>query len=232
MWFQRFTLLWKRFSPLEERLLASVRAVLPSGARPLFDAQVAAITRVQRLPPSWNEISFYRIRRGKVDWSEVAAFPCTDEFRLAEVRFTIKGKRYKASLDCIAGHIFDLTITPSPKKVCFSSWDEEPIARLLEDPLRAPTGLKLPESIPSAWKDVLKVHGGRSQSDWSLYDETEAYRIALNEGEFLVVGEKEGVEYLLYRIEPADGLLYYFEHDGGNPEPLREGIEALLVTTN
>src|SRR4051794_38598062 len=104
MWLQRFTLLWKRFSPLEERLLALVGAGLPRGAQPIFDAQVAAITRVQRLPPSWNEISFYRIRHGKVDWSDVALFPCTDEFRLEEIRFTIEGKRYKASLSSIAGH--------------------------------------------------------------------------------------------------------------------------------
>jgi hypothetical protein len=47
---QRLSLLWRRFSPLEERLFATVRNVLPLQATPTFDAQVAEITHVQRLP--------------------------------------------------------------------------------------------------------------------------------------------------------------------------------------
>src|SRR6516225_7936844 len=45
---QRFSLLRRRFSPLEERLIAAVREVLPPQAQPTFDAQVAGITLVQR----------------------------------------------------------------------------------------------------------------------------------------------------------------------------------------
>src|SRR3989338_8326266 len=45
---QRLSLIWRRFSPLEERLLATVRGVLPPDARPILDAQVSAITHVQR----------------------------------------------------------------------------------------------------------------------------------------------------------------------------------------
>jgi len=36
---RRLTLWWRRFSPLEERLLAAVREVLPSQAQGIFDAQ-------------------------------------------------------------------------------------------------------------------------------------------------------------------------------------------------
>jgi hypothetical protein len=42
---QRLSLLWTRFSPLEERLLAAVRGVVPEGAQPVFDAQVADTAR-------------------------------------------------------------------------------------------------------------------------------------------------------------------------------------------
>jgi hypothetical protein len=228
MFLRRLALLWKRFAPLEERLLASVRSVLPAGAVPMFDAQIAAISRVQRLPPTWNEISFYRFRRGKPDWSDVALFPCTDEFRLAQVRFSVQRKRYNATLTSIAGHIFDLTITPSPKPIMFSDWDGPPAAQLLDDPLRSPLGRKSPETIPLQWQNVRQRYGSRSSSGWLLLDENTAHRLALNDAEYLIVGEKEGVEYLLYRVEPATEGLYYLEHSDGVPEPFRGKIESLL----
>src|SRR5215831_2511033 len=106
---QRLSLLWRHFSPLEERLLAAVRDVLPPQAQPIFDAQVTAITLVQR-HPRWTEIRFYRRRNGKVDWSDLPAFPCAGEFPLAEVRFAVQKKRYKATLTAISGHIFDFAI--------------------------------------------------------------------------------------------------------------------------
>jgi hypothetical protein len=79
--FRRLSLFWKRFSPLEERLLTEVRNVIKVEARRLFDAQVAAINHVQRLPPSWGEIDFYC----RPNWTRVALFPCTDEFQLAVI---------------------------------------------------------------------------------------------------------------------------------------------------
>src|SRR6185369_16720482 len=99
--------MWRRFSPLEERLIAAVRTVLPPQAQAVFDAQIGGITLVQRLPPHWLDISFYRKRHGKVDWRDVPAFPRTGEFRLAEVQFSVEGRRYKATLSSIGGHIFD-----------------------------------------------------------------------------------------------------------------------------
>src|SRR3989338_1807215 len=99
---QRLSLIWRRFSPLEERLLATVRGVLPPDARPILDAQVSAITHVQRLP-GWTEIDYYRRRFGKVDWSKVRRFPLTGEFPLARVRFAVRGRRYRATLSCVDG---------------------------------------------------------------------------------------------------------------------------------
>jgi hypothetical protein len=84
---QRISLLWRRFSPLEERLLPTVRGTLPPDALPTFDGQVAAINHVQRLP-EWTEIDFYHRRLGKIDWSDVPMFPRTGEFPLADVRFS------------------------------------------------------------------------------------------------------------------------------------------------
>lgn len=225
---ERLTLLWKRFSPLEERLLTEVRQVLPAAAQPLFDAQVAAITRVQRLPPSWTEICFYRMRRGRADWRGVPLFPCTDEFRLAEVRFHIGGQRFRATLTSIGGHIFDFATTPGPKHVAFAAWDAEPRVALLADPLRAPTGKKEPESLPAAWTTLLQPRAGAPWGDWQLHDAGTAYRLALNDGEYLVLAEREGDDFILHRIEPhADGLFHLPHHDGV-PRPVVGGLEALM----
>ena len=126
---QRLSLLWRRFSPLEERLIAAVRGVLPEPAQPIFEAQIAGITLVQRLP-GWTEIDFYRRRNGKTDWSDIPAFPRTGEFPLAEVRFSVAKRPYKATLSSIGGHIFDFGITPGPKSVAFVAWDGPASTRL------------------------------------------------------------------------------------------------------
>ncbi len=91
---QRLSLLWRRFSPLEERLIAAVCGALPEPAQPIFEAQIAGITLVQRLP-GWTEIDFYRRRSGRTDWSDIPAFPRTGEFPLAEVRFSVATPRNK-----------------------------------------------------------------------------------------------------------------------------------------
>src|SRR5678815_3940260 len=109
---QRLTLLWKRFTPLEEQLFAQIRTVLPDSMQPIFDAQVAAINHVQRLPPAWNEIDYYCRRGGRNYWNTVRTFPCTDEFRLAEVVFHVEGKRYRATLTSIGCLLYT---SPSPR---------------------------------------------------------------------------------------------------------------------
>lgn len=127
---QRVTLLLRLFSPLEERLLAAVRGVLPPEALHTFDAQVQAINRVQR-HPEWTEIAYYSMRRGKVDWTQVPLFPRVNEFPLAEVRFRAGSREFKARLTSIDGHIFDFAITPGPRNVVFSAWEGEARAALV-----------------------------------------------------------------------------------------------------
>src|SRR5256885_1528640 len=114
---QRISLMWRRFSPLEERLITAVREVLPPQAQVVFDAQIAGITLVQRHP---NEICLYRRVSGKVDWSGIPTFPRTGEFRLAEVRFSVEGRRYKATLTRIGGDAFFFSKTPRPQTTPFS----------------------------------------------------------------------------------------------------------------
>lgn len=222
------SLLWRRFTPLEERLLSAVRSVLPSGAQLTYDAQVAAVTRVQRLPPTWSEVDFYCLRLGKVDWSLVPSFPCTDEFRLAEVRFRVAGTSYRTVLACIAGHVFDLATTPGPKSVAFTPWDSQPNVTLLGDPQRPPTGRKEPESPAPAWRSFLERHPGSPPRDWVLHDATTAYRVALSDAEYLVLAERAGEEFILQRLyPPADGL-FRLQGSDGVPERLTRDLHQAL----
>ena len=219
---QRFSLMWRRFSPLEERLIGAVRAVLPPQAQTIFDAQISGITLVQRLPPHWAEISFYRRRHGKVDWSDVPAFPRTGEFRLAEVQFSVGGRRHKATLTSISGHIFDFTVIPSPKAIAFAEWNAAPSARLLSDPL-TPDSAREPQPIPKSWSDFL-ARDRSLAGDWTLHDSGTAYSTAFADGEFLVLAERGGDQFVLHRIEPLGSSLFYLDSHDGTPEPVKGDI--------
>jgi hypothetical protein len=208
------SLLWTRFTPLETRLFDHVRAVLPETARPVYDAQVAAINRVQRLPPSWSEIDCYCMRRGRPDWSGVPPFARTDEFRLAEVRFSVAGAGYRAVLSCIAGHVFDFAIVPGPKAIAFAEWDEPARSILLSDPGRAPAGRSKPPVLPPAWEAFMARHGERPPAGWALHDAGHARRVALEDGEYLILAERGAEEFVLHRIEPpADGFFHLRGYD-------------------
>ena len=220
---RRLSLFWKRFTPLEVRLFAEVRNVLPKDAQPLFDAQVAAINHVQRLPPSWSEIDFYR----RPNWASIPPFPCTDEFRLAEVRFRAGGRPYRAVLSSINGHIFDFAITPGPKAVAFEAWDGRATSALLGDPLRAATRSKEPENIPALWRDFLLRHAGQHPGGWVLYDASTAYRVVVHDAEYLILAERPGPEFILHRIEPGGERLFYLKHHDAVPQALDQ-IERVM----
>lgn len=223
----RLSLLWRRFAPFEQHLLAAVRTVLPEAARSIFDAQVAAIGLVQR-DPRWTEIRFYR-RRG-VNWDGVPMFPCTDEFAVAQVSFSARGKRYKAKLSCIKGRIFDFIVSPNPKQIAFADWDGEPAAKLLRDPMGQTTGRSALERLPLEWRQFLKQHSGQDMSGWVLYDEHTAYRVPSQDGESLLLAEREGDEFILQNLEegPDNGKLMYLGSHDGVPEQIHGALEDVL----
>jgi hypothetical protein len=224
---QRLSLMSRRFSPLEERLIVAVRGILPPQAQNIFDTQIAGVTLVQRLPPHWLNISFYRRRHGKVDWSDIPTFPRTGDFRLAEVQFNVGGRRYRATLASIGGHVFDFTVLPSPKAIAFADWDSAPSARLLSDPLRTDSQSE-PQPIPEAWREFLARHPAPAVGDWTLHDSQTAIRTAFTEGEFLVLAERDGDQFVLHRIEPPASTLFYLDSHDGRPEPLKVELDDVF----
>ena len=99
----------------------------------------------------------------------------------------------------------------------------------VDDPLRAPTGLRS-ETLPPAWHELLGLArlGNHAGLRWTLYNEREAYRVALIDGEYLVVAECEGAEYLLYRLDPQADQLFYLESHDGVPKLFQGNVAALL----
>lgn len=225
--FQYISLLWTRFTPLENRLLSEVRSVLPEDAKQIFDEQVSAITKSQRIL-KWNEISYYRMRGGKVSWEGVPLFPCTDEMEMVQVRFKSSGKRFKATLISIAGHIFDFRLQPGGRAVAFTPWEGIPQTTLLDNPMRQPTGKRKPSVLLPAWADFLKKHGSTPCEGWTLFDETSTYSMSLDTGEFLILAEREGDEFILQRIEPPSGHPYYLDSHDGTPELLSKSFESVI----
>jgi hypothetical protein len=222
----RLRLLWRRFSPLEERLFATVRGVLPPSAVPIFDAQVRSITHVQRLP-GWAEIDYYRRHRGRLDWASVPLFPRLGEFPLARVGFAVERRRYRATLSCVAGHIFDVGITPSPRRIAFAGWDSSPTADLLSDPF-GPDGDSGHE-IPTAWQSVLgSARAQAAATGWVLHDARTVRLITLEEGQFLVLAERDGDEFILHRVVPSSEVLFRLASHDGTPQAIRDDVAVIF----
>jgi hypothetical protein len=221
---ERLALLWRRFTPLEEQLLAAVRRAVAGPLQATFDAQVAGVNLVQRGAPGWTEIIFYRMRRGRVDWSDLPSFPRQDEFALAEITFSVGGRRFRSKLTCLSGHIVDFGTHPGPKSVAFAAWDSGAEAQLLSDPTRPG---QAPNRVPAEWLGLRARHPSADGGPWSLHNEATAYSITLHAGEFLVLAEREGDDFLLFRVHPPGGYWIQEGHDS-TPAKLNQSIETWL----
>jgi hypothetical protein len=222
---QRLSLLWRRFSPLEARLFEAVPGVLPVAAVPIFDGQVRAIRHVQRLP-GWTEIDYYARRDDQGGWANAPSFPRLGEFPLARVGFAVERRRYRATLSCVAGHIFDFGITPGPRRIAFTDWDSPPTADLLGDPFG--TDAKAGHEIPAAWRSVLgRVATTAATTGWVLHDARTVRLVTLDEGQFLVLAER-GDEFVLHRVEPVSDVLFRLTSHDGTPERIRGDVAVVF----
>jgi hypothetical protein len=167
------------------------------------------------------------MRRGKVDWSQVPLFPRVNEFPLAEVRFQAGNREFKARLTSIGGHIFDFAITPNVRDAVFSAWEGEPRATLIESPLDR-VAPPYSDPVPEAWTRFIADTATTDQRGWSLYEVGSAYRVALDEGEFLVLGERRGDDFLLYRLEPGPSTFFLQRGHDARPERLQGSLSEWM----
>lgn len=98
-----------RPSTLESMILDCVRRCLDTRIAALWDMQVQAINRVQRLPEG-VEVDFYRMKNGRPSFDESFAFPNrANELMFATARIDMAGmKSLTARLWCIKGFLFSI----------------------------------------------------------------------------------------------------------------------------
>jgi hypothetical protein len=106
-----------RLSNLEKLILDCVRARLDAGAANLWDKQVQAVNKVQRLPEG-VEVDFYRMKGGRPSFDPELAFANkTEELLVAKVRIGVSNSPVKlaASVWCVKGFLFSIEYEGSVK---------------------------------------------------------------------------------------------------------------------
>lgn len=99
-----------RLSDLEKQILTSVGSKIDARLRPLWDGQIQAINKVQRLPEG-VEVNFYRMKGGRPTFDAELAFPNkTEELQLALVEIKHANVRQKlvARVWCVKGFLFSI----------------------------------------------------------------------------------------------------------------------------
>jgi len=110
--------LFCKWTPWESRLLAGLSQSLAERHRPILQAQLDAITKIQRIV-GWTEIDFYVMKRGRVAWDGVPCFDDTSEFRLARARTICDGVTVQSELTCLSGHLFCIESDAPVKHLAF-----------------------------------------------------------------------------------------------------------------
>lgn len=99
-----------RLSDIEKMVLDCVRDHLDARIAKLWDSQVQAINKVQRLPEG-VEVNFYRMKGGRPSFPEELSFPNkAKELLLAKVRIEVPGLQGKldAKVWCVEGFLFSI----------------------------------------------------------------------------------------------------------------------------
>jgi len=229
---KRISLLWRRFTPLEEFLLDVLQRELPEEARCINQQRIDRINRVSR-PLDRTEIMFYQMRWGKDVVDEEPLFPCRSQqdLILADIQFSPCNSSgvWRSQVNAVCGIMFSITTRPSPKAISFSKHFVLRSVELVDDPMQEspPTLLsRLREGLPSDFSAVAPT----SVSGWSVFAESDVYAVHLNDGDYLVLAERGGeASFLGVRVGDRSKTVYYLPHDGSPKKTgstLKEAIEG------
>lgn len=108
-WFAKLFGAASKPSALETIVLESVRSCLDSCIAELWDQQVRAINKVQRLPEG-VEVNFYRMKNGRPSFDEGLAFPNKAvELLVAKVKLELPNMgKLTANVWCVKGFVFSI----------------------------------------------------------------------------------------------------------------------------
>jgi hypothetical protein len=105
-----------KFSALEILILDTVRNHLDSSLVTLWDRQLHAINKIQRLPGG-IEVDFYRIKNRKPTFNEQLAFPNkSEELLIAKILININNSSaaLAANIWCVKGFLFSIEYAGNP----------------------------------------------------------------------------------------------------------------------
>jgi hypothetical protein len=97
-------------SPLDQRVLDSVQAVLPEGLREKWRAQLDAVNKVQRLPEG-VEVNLYRMKNGKPSNEKdqaIVGFPDEHHFATVSVSAGESNAALQAKIWLVKGFVFSV----------------------------------------------------------------------------------------------------------------------------
>lgn len=110
---------WSRkWTPWEERLLAALTEKFGHKHRDIFQKQIQAVNKVQRIV-GWTEIDLYVMRHGRVCWDDIPKFFDDREFTLARASTFVGDKRIQSELACVGGHLFSIESDAPIKPLAF-----------------------------------------------------------------------------------------------------------------
>jgi hypothetical protein len=114
--FEKLFGLGSKLSALEDLILNTVRSQLDNSIAILWDKQVKAINKIQRLPGG-IEVDFYRIKSGKPTFSDELVFPNnSEELLIAKIRIHVNNSSAElvASIWCVKGFLFSIEYDGNP----------------------------------------------------------------------------------------------------------------------
>ena len=100
----------QKLSDLERLILESVRVRLDAKTVKLWDRQILAINKIQRLPQG-SEVNFYRLQDGKPSFDSAIAFANkTEELQVAKIDIKLSNftEKLTAIVWCVNGFLFSI----------------------------------------------------------------------------------------------------------------------------
>ena len=173
----------------------------------------------------WTDIQFYQMRKGKAVVGEGPLFPCRSkqEIVLAEIRFSPAGttKVWTSRIYAVCGHMSSIVTSPSPKPISFSSRFTLKGVELVDDPMQElPATLldRLRKRLPPDFEEL----AGQSIAGWDVFQSSQVYSVAWDDGEYLLLAERGGhAAFLGVRIKGRSNDVWFLSHD--DPKPKKAG---------
>jgi hypothetical protein len=81
--------------------------------------------------------------------------------------------------------------------------------------------------VPVEWQALASRYPSAASSGWLLHGPASAHAVSLEQGEFLILAEREGDEFLMLQTSPSGGYWTLDGHDG-IPRPLGVRVDAWL----